>query len=240
MAYSDITLNDRSAVKRWLQRRRFADALQALDGRLDDQQQILDFGAGDGELVRRIVAGYPRYQAWLYEPTPYLMAEARRKLAGLQQVIFAESLASLEAESFDYVFCLEVFEHLPPAETQATIGAIHRLLKTGGRAVIGVPCEIFLPAFGKGVFRMFRRYGEFDAKPRNILAATFGRPPAQRPVAEIATGFAYHFHHLGFDFRALEKQLSAFFNISRKWFSPFPVGGAWFNSEVYFCCEKSY
>jgi hypothetical protein len=83
-----------------------------------------------------------------------------------------------------------------------------------------------------------RRYGNFDAIPRNILAAFVGCPPLQRPVAEIAPGVAYHFHHLGFDYRTLERMLQKRLKLVKKWFGPFPILGAAFNSEVYFVVRK--
>jgi predicted SAM-dependent methyltransferase len=82
------------------------------------------------------------------------MVEARGKLAAFDSVTYAESLGSVESESFDYVFCLEVLEHLPAKETIAAIAEIHRLLKPAGAAVIGVPHELFLPALVKGLFRV--------------------------------------------------------------------------------------
>jgi SAM-dependent methyltransferase len=39
--------------------------------------------------------------------------------------------------SFDYVYSMGTVEHFP--ETEAAIGEIHRILRPGGRAVIGVP-----------------------------------------------------------------------------------------------------
>jgi SAM-dependent methyltransferase len=240
MAYADITIHDRNPVKRWLQRRRFSDALAVLrDATLSsDLLRILDFGAGDGELVRQM-AGIARIEPWVYEPTPHLLSEARQKLSGMDSVVFADSLGALESGVFDYVFCLEVFEHLPQEETLATIRDIHRLLKPNGIAVIGVPHELFIPALIKGLFRMARRYGDFDAKPGNILKATLGRPPISRPTSEISRGLPYHFHHLGFDFRALQRELRERFVVARTWFSPVPVLGAILNSEVYFLLKKA-
>ena len=239
MAYAEMTVRDRNPVKRWLQRRRFSDALGVLRGvRLGDRLRILDFGAGDGDLLRQMT-GVASIEAWAYEPTPWLMAEARETLAGLESVNYAESLDSIESGIFDYVFCLEVFEHLPENETGAAIAEIHRLLKPAGSVVIGVPHELFLPALFKGLFRMCRRYGEFDANPRNVLGAVLGRPPRRRPVAEIAPGLPYHYHHLGFDYRALERMLRQRFQLREKWFSPFPVLGAVLNSEVYFLFRKA-
>ncbi len=239
MAYADITTRDRNPVKRWLQRRRFSDALNVLRGaQLGDRLRILDFGAGDGELVLQM-ASIASIYASVFEPTPSLMAEAREKLARFDSVVFLESLDSVESEVFDYVFCLEVFEHLPEKETAKAIADIHRLLKPDGLAVIGVPHELFLPAMLKGLFRMFRRYGDFDARLGNILAALRGRPPLQRPIAEISPGVSYHFHHLGFDFRTLERLLKEKFQLVERWFSPFPILDAVFNSEVYFLLRKA-
>jgi SAM-dependent methyltransferase len=178
-------------------------------------------------------------EASVYEPTPSLVAEAREKLAGLDSVVFTDSLDSVESGIFDYVFCLEVFEHLPERETVEAIAEIHRLLKPDGIAVIGVPHELFLPALLKGLFRMCRRYGDFDASASNIFAAVLGRPPLRRPIAEISPGIPYHFHHLGFDYRALERTLQQHLQLAKKWFSPFPILGAALNSEVYFLLRKA-
>ena len=239
MAYADITTNDRNPVKRWLQRRRFTDALAVLtNGRTTTALRILDFGAGDGELIRQMVS-VTSVEPWVYEPTPSLMAEARERLASVGSVRFAEDLKFIESESFDYIFSLEVFEHLPDKETASAISEIHRLLKPGGTAVIGAPHELFLPALLKGLFRAARRYGEFDAIPKNIFKALIGHPPLQRPVAEIYPGLRYHFHHLGFDYRVLEHGLKQRLQLRRKFFSPVPIFGAVLNSEVYFLLRKA-
>jgi SAM-dependent methyltransferase len=239
MAYADLTIEDRNPIKRWLHRRRLEDALTVLQGiRTTNSLKILDFGAGDGELVRQIKRKVP-CEAWVYEPTPALMAEARAKLSGVDRTTFAESLESVDDEQMDYVFCLEVFEHLPAVETRAAIATIHRLLKPGGAGLIGVPHEVFLPALAKGVFRMWRRYGDFDATPRNIIAAALGHPPKIRVTSALSREISYHFHHLGFDYRDLDIELRHMFVVRRRWFCPFAILGSVLNSEVYFQIEKA-
>jgi len=239
MTYADITTGDSNPLKRWLQRRRFSDALAVLRcAQVDYRLRVLDFGAGNGELVRQMT-GIASIEAWVYEPTPSLMAEAKENLAGLSSATYMENLDSVDSGIFDYVFCLEVFEHLPKKETASAIAEIHRLLKPDGVAVIGVPHELFLPALFKGLFRTCRRYGGFDARPRNILGAVLGRPPLQRPTVDISPGLPFHFHHLGFDYRVLEHTLQERLQLSKKWFSPFPLLGAAFNSEVYFLLRKT-
>lgn len=80
------------------------------------------------------------------------MAQAKENLGGFNAVRFVQDLDSIESGLFDYVFCLEVFEHLPGKETIDALAEIHRLLKSDGLAVIGVPHELFLPAMLKAFF----------------------------------------------------------------------------------------
>jgi hypothetical protein len=112
-------------------------------------------------------------------------------------------------------------------------------LQDSGIAIIGVPVEIYLPALYKGIFRMARRFGDFDATPANILQAAVGFPPKHRPVREITMGWSYYFHHLGFDYRRFRKLLeSRGFVIVKQSASPVPVLGAWINPEIYFIVRK--
>jgi SAM-dependent methyltransferase len=237
MKYAQMTVDDPNPLKRALQRRRLADALATVKGPRAVPLRVLDLGAGDGELVRQMVR-VTSVEPVVFEPAPQLMVEAREKLAGLDGVVFTDTLDSLPSGTFDFIFCLEVFEHLPHQETVETIAHIERLLRVDGHAVIGVPHELFLPALVKGIYRATRRFGDYDARPGNVLLAMMGRPSRERPVAEIAPGLPYHFYHLGFDYRVLERFLSRRLHLVRRWFSPFPFMRAMLNSEVYFLLSK--
>ena len=240
MTYEGITIRDPNPVKRWIHGRRFSDALKVLrEARPGTPPRVLDFGASDGELVRRMADG-PPVRAWVYEPEADALSQAKRKLAGLDWVTLADSLDGLEPGSFDYVFCLEVLEHLPAKETDEALAAIGRMMKPDGRAVIGVPLEIGLPALAKGLFRMSRRYGSFDAAPGNIARAVVGRPPAQRPAREVYPGYYYYDSHLGFDYRSLARRLAdGRFEILGKWCCPLPWLGTLLNSELYYLIRKT-
>src|SRR5215210_7518295 len=189
MSYSGITVHDKNPIKRYLQRRRLRDALSPL-GALGERfaGRFLDFGAGNGELTKAIAQRFPRAKVFCYEPAPDLLEEARQNLSGLDNVVLVSSLEELKGLTFRYVFCLEVFEHLPSRETVRAIRAIKRLLANRGIAVVGVPNELFLPALLKGLFRMKGRYGAYDARFGNVFRAAIGRPPDKRPVREIAHG----------------------------------------------------
>lgn len=238
MSYETITINDPNPIKRWFQRRRFHDALRFWENS-DEEVNVLDFGGGDGELLR-LLAVNPAIRASIYEPVAPLMDQAKQKLSNRKWIAFHESTTGLQDETYDYIFCLEVLEHLPQNERTQALGDIHRLLKQSGFVIISVPLEIFFPALVKGIFRMYRRFGKkYDSQPKNIFAAMIGRPPLKRPTSEIAPGFNYHFDHLGFDFRYLQRQIAESFTIKRKWFSPFPFLGSIMNSEVYYLVQKT-
>lgn len=114
MTYAEHTIRDRNPVKRWLHRRRFFDSLHVLQGADEGQRlRVLDYGAGNGELVRQMAGAAPM-EATIFEPTPALMAEAKVNLAHLDAVTFVESLDAVEPATFDLVFCLEVFDQSPP------------------------------------------------------------------------------------------------------------------------------
>ena len=237
MRYTGITVGDRNPVKRYLQRRRLRDAVSVLahsDG--DFSGTILDFGGGSGELSKMLAARFPDARVFCYEPMPGIFEEARRNLAGLENIALVSDRVELKGLSFGCVFCLEVFEHLPPRQTARTVRVVDRLLEEDGLFVVGVPNEIFLPALVKGLFRMTRRYGAHDARPMNVLKAAIGRPPAQRPVRRISRGLPYHFHHLGFDHRRLRVLLRETFDPVREFGSP--VNSEISGTEIYQVMKK--
>ena len=235
--YSDITIGDKNPAKRFLQRRRLRDAISVLDG-LDDHfsGSFLDFGGGSGELSRLLARRFPNAGVYCYEPMPGIFEEARRNLSDQENVTLVSDREELRGLAFEYVFCLEVFEHLPRRQTARTVRTVDRLLKEKGVFVVGVPNELFLPALVKGLFRMKRRYGTYDARPRNILRAAIGRPPARRPVRMISDSLPYHFHHLGFDHRRLRTQLSETFDPVDEFGSP--TKNQLFSTEIYFVLAK--
>lgn len=238
MSYADITFYDQNPVKRLLQQHRLTDAIR-LNPHLQNVKTVLDFGAGNGELSKRLALFFPQAQIICYEPSPDLMAEAQKNVEGFKQIKFVTDIGTVSNDSIDLLYCLEVFEHLPEKEAEVAFSAIWSVLRDSGIAIMGVPVEVHLPALYKGIFRMTRRYGDFDATLGNILKATFGFPPQHRPVREITTGFSYHFHHLGFDYRRFRELLGRNrFIILKQSASPLPALGTWINPELYFVVRK--
>jgi len=238
MRYADITRNDANPIKRYLQRTRLGQAItQVQDSKAG--LRILDFGAGDGELCRQLAQRFPDAKIVCYEPAGTLHQEAVENLAGLENAIVACSVDDLEGGRFDYVFCMEVFEHLPPAATMEAIRAIDRLLADDGLGVVSVPLEVHAPALVKGLFRMTRRYRAFDARIIPVIRATLGAPPRDRLCGQLEPGLAYYFDHLGFDHRLLHRLLHSRFASVRVLGSPLGWLGTWLNSQVFFLCRKN-
>ena len=235
--YSEITSGDRNPVKRYLQKRRLRDAVSVVeDLRPGFAGTFLDFGGGDGALSALVAGRFPEAGVCCYEPAPDIFEEARHNLSHLRNVTLVSDRRELKGTRFDLVFCLEVFEHLPPRQTAKTMKIVDRLLADGGHFVVGVPNELFFPAFVKGLFRMTRRYGAHDARLGNVLRAAVGRPPTERPARRISRGLPYHFHHLGFDHRKLRRLLQETFVPVREFGSP--VDSELFGTEVYFVMRK--
>src|SRR5690625_260670 len=92
MSYANLTISDKNPIKRWLQRRRFDDALKALDRAAPAPAplKVMDYGAGNGELIRQLAELRP-IEATVFEPTPTLMKEARQHLSHLDAVSFCRT-----------------------------------------------------------------------------------------------------------------------------------------------------
>lgn len=237
MTYADLTFRDPNPVKRYLQRSRLTHAVGMVRG-LPAPGVVLDFGAGNGELCKHLRAAFPDARILCYEPAPRLLAQAQDNLRDTPGVEIVPHLDDIDQAGVDLVFALEVFEHLPPPETAAALASIAGVMSADGRLIVGVPVEVGVPALYKGVFRMMRRYGEFDATLANVLACTLGRPPLARPRSEIAAGLHYHPHHAGFDHRRFRAVLSGSFEVEAVTATPWPVLGTGLNPEVYFRARR--
>jgi len=237
MTYADITTNDRNPVKSWLQRRRLDDALwyvQHSTPRTWDGA-MLDFGGGDGGLCARVKDRYPHASVTCYEPAAEIRKEAESALQGTGVLV----TASLDPTSrYDLITCCEVFEHLPAQASSAALDTIKNALTPAGTAVLGVPNEIFAVGLLKGLFRMTRRYGQYDARWDTVLAAAAGRPKQDRPHLGI-DGMPFIYPHTGFDFRVLRAQLAAHgLQPKRVYGSPLHRWPQAVNSEVYLVCRS--
>lgn len=238
MSYSSITFEDGNQLKRWLQRKRLDSAIKLANEYLNSAQVVVDFGAGNGELLKILGSEFNGSSMICYEPTHTLLEEAKKNLHDMSNVSFFSSSDLIGTDAADVIFCLEVFEHLPETETLTALSRIEEILKNDGIAIIGVPVEVGFPALYKGIFRRSRRSNTFDTKAKNILACFLGRPPVERPISEIAPGIRFYFEHTGFDHRLFRTILNNFLDVTKITTSPYSIFGTAM-PEVYFVARKS-
>jgi len=92
--------------------------------------KLLDIGAGTGDFL--VVAKTDGWQTTGIEPS-----QKAKTIAINKGVTFADSLATLEDNSFDVITMWHVLEHVPNLEEY--ISELKRLLKPSGTIVIAVP-----------------------------------------------------------------------------------------------------
>jgi len=111
-------------------------ARKALSG--DETLRILDVGCGRGWLTS-MVQGYGRVEG--VEPVKGVVEEARRRYPemrfhdGNPQTLLDNGLA----HAYEIVICTEVIEHVPASQQEEFVGAVSRLLKPGGYAIVTTP-----------------------------------------------------------------------------------------------------
>jgi SAM-dependent methyltransferase len=234
VSYTEGVFNDKNRIKRWLQRQRLLTAIAAAAREKASVRLVLDFGSGSGELCKLLVHEYPNATIICYEPCSDLLAEAKHELQGVPRIEFYAAFSDLPTASVDVLFCLEVFEHIPVKARGNALNQIDQLVKHGSEVIFGVPVEVGLPALYKGLFRMSRRFGAFDARPLNVLRAVLGFPPKDRPLGMLPPDIEVHHEHLGFDHRIFRQHVAERFSLIKACASPFGLLGTWFNPEAYF------
>lgn len=98
------------------------------------EQQILDIGAGQGQLLSRIPVACNKFAIDISETATRHLSAKGFNVACLD---LDQEPLPYQPNFFDYIFCLEVIEHLNRPEE--TLREIHRALKPSGRFIVSVP-----------------------------------------------------------------------------------------------------
>lgn len=105
--------------------------------------RVLDVGCGTGELLRRLRAKYPDAVLAGLDPVPEMLALARGKLSGKEdlQTGYADALP-WSAGEFDVVVSCNMFHYIShPVEALREMG---RVLRPGGSLVLTDWCDDYL------------------------------------------------------------------------------------------------
>ncbi len=109
--------------------------LIAIDHLLPCGGEVLDFGAGDGHLVRLLCER--GFHATAYEPSEGRRQNLERSLAGIEH--FGGVIGRNATCKFDLVIMAEVIEHILDEELDVTLGRLPELMKPGRTLVVTAP-----------------------------------------------------------------------------------------------------
>ena len=119
LSYAERTRDDTNAIKRFIHNDRF-DFATSIFKKLAGKRPLstLDFGAGDGELIRRL-ADLTSEDLVAYEPAPTFQASLAQNLSRSLGTRIVSNLNQI-TDQFDIIFCLEVLEHASRVSTIKT------------------------------------------------------------------------------------------------------------------------
>jgi SAM-dependent methyltransferase len=209
--------------------------------------RLLDYGCGDGTFVAMIHGDF--HEAVGVDVDAGEIADCARRLGGLPGVRFAltREIDRGSTRAWDVVTCMEVLEHCLEDERRRVIHVLAEAVAPGGVAIVSVPIEIGPSLAGKQFFRAvagLRRLGDYAHRerysPRDMLRGMCGRPVARVSIERAGPDGPYRYYgHKGFDYRDVERELSARFTIVAKRFTPIPLAGAVLNSQAWFLCRPA-
>ncbi len=159
----------------------------AIDHLLPRQGRILDFGAGDGHLIRLLCER--GYHAAAFEPSKARSEKLEDRLRDCQN--FLGVVNGNTKESFDLVIMAEVIEHILDEQLDHTLRTIAKLTQPGGLLIITTPNNEDLDlgmAYCPVSNTLFHRWQHVRSFTAESLSALF----FQYGFDEIAT------HHLAF------------------------------------------
>lgn len=102
------------------------------------KQRVLDVGCGSGTFMCALASQSPDLQLTAIDIDARILRQAVCK-AGASHIQWLRGAASdlpLESASFDTVTCELLLHHLTPAEKQASLAEIYRVLRPGGQLIL--------------------------------------------------------------------------------------------------------
>ena len=132
-------LNTGNQGQSFWHQQKFAEVLSEATG-IKPSSVIADIGCGPGVLISKLPKNMLTYAVDVSEQTVKFATELNKKLgknvkgatALAEKLPFADNL-------FDYVFMIEVIEHMPPELEAKALSEVKRVLKPGGRFIMTTP-----------------------------------------------------------------------------------------------------
>jgi 2-polyprenyl-3-methyl-5-hydroxy-6-metoxy-1,4-benzoquinol methylase len=130
--------------------------LNLIKHQVNPGKRVLDIGAGIGTFAQALVR--EAYDVTCFEPDEQQAAGIRRN--GIE---VTESLHSLKDRSFDFIYSLNVLEHIE--DDHQAIRDWYRLLNCGGTMLI------YVPAFSVLYSTMDKKVGHYRRYSKSVLCA---------------------------------------------------------------------
>lgn len=244
--YATKQLFSRDRLIAWSHRRRFETGLEL--ARSFAGKTIIDYGCGDATFLTLLDSGpHAPARAVGAEIDAFQVDDCRRRLADRPRLAFT-AIAELDDEAhlgrYDAVICMEVLEHVVDLTT--VIERLWRLLSADGTLLVSVPVETGVPLLVKQATRRvagWRGIGQYASTSGytwdEYRASLFPgrRQHIVRPVYQADTPHPFH-DHKGFNWRVLQDQLAAWFEIEQVIASPVPLLGPHLATQVWFQGRK--
>ena len=100
---------------------------------------ILDFGCGNGRYLELFATWFPKQNLYGTEVIKERVIQVSRKGFKVLLLNPQQNYLTFKSASFDIVFSSNVIEHIPRSLYLDYLRDIHRVLKPGGRFVVGTP-----------------------------------------------------------------------------------------------------
>lgn len=155
-----------------------------------DCGKILDVGCGNGNLFALLPDG--KYELFGVDFSENMISEAKRKCGkkATFSVADAENLP-FDSDSFDIIVCNASFHHY--VHPDMVLSEMHRVLKDGGKLLIGDPYMKSIVRQVVNVFIRFSDSGDYHIYGLDEMKKLFAKN-GFKPVSSIRTGENTAFH----------------------------------------------
>jgi len=102
-------------------------------------RNVLDVGCNVGELLSACAEHLPSASLAGVDISARAVASARERVHGADIRLVSGSKLPFPDASFDCVTCIEMLEHVPPGNWNASLAEIYRVLAPGGRLILRCP-----------------------------------------------------------------------------------------------------
>ncbi|WP_418511534.1 class I SAM-dependent methyltransferase [Corallibacter sp.] len=232
MAYAEYTRNNKSLIKRFSHQKRFDVAIKLID--LKANQSLLDFGTGDGYLLKCLNDAHKNVKLYGYDPLDFMFEELKTTIKenSLKNISITSNLSTLNSLEFDIVSCQEVLEHFSIKNQKKHLQELKKRTKDSGKIVISVPLEIGFSGLTKNIIRFCIGQNKEGATLKNIFKSFLGLKIPRQEEGYIGT-------HIGFNHKNLEALFDdAGLKVIKKEYSPFKFLYGLMNSQVFYVLKK--